>query len=121
MKESHAKGLASHGNPESCAGTREGAGEALTGAHTGGVLSRENRRNQGADVVELCGRQHASARQGEPTRDPARSETSSTCGNSMRENRRSHFCLLEIGEEDALGRSTTVIQRCTEMGSRTAP
>jgi RNA-directed DNA polymerase len=87
MKESHAKGLASHGNPESCAGTREGAGEALTGAHTGGVLSRENRRNQGADVVELCGRQHASARQGEPTRDPARSETSSTCGNSVRENR----------------------------------
>ena len=87
MKESHIKGLASHGNPESCAGARECAGEALTGAHTGGVLSRENRCNQGADAVVLSGRQHASERQGEPTRDPARSQTSSTCGNSMRENR----------------------------------
>ena len=43
MKESHTKGLASHGNPEACAGTREDTSEALTGAHTGGVSSRENR------------------------------------------------------------------------------
>jgi RNA-directed DNA polymerase len=87
MKESHTKGLASHGNPESCASTREGAVEALTGAHTGGILSRENRCNQGADAVVLSGRLHTGARQGEHTRDPARSKTSSTCGNLMRENR----------------------------------
>ncbi len=58
MKESHAEGLASHGDPESCAGSREGAGEALTGAHTGRVLSRENRFPPGADAVELSGRPH---------------------------------------------------------------
>ena len=34
MKESHTEGLASHGDPESCAGARKGVGEALTGAHT---------------------------------------------------------------------------------------
>jgi hypothetical protein len=33
--------LASHDDPESCAGVREGGGEALTGACAGSVLSRE--------------------------------------------------------------------------------
>jgi hypothetical protein len=51
MKESCTQGLASQGNPESCAVGREGQGEALTGAHAGGVLSRENRCHQGADAV----------------------------------------------------------------------
>ena len=57
MKESHAEGPASHGDPESCAGARKEAGEALTGAHMGGVLSRENRSHQGADDVVLSARQ----------------------------------------------------------------
>jgi RNA-directed DNA polymerase len=56
MKESHTEGLASHSNPESCASLREEVGEALTGAHAGGVLSRENRLEQGADVVRLSGK-----------------------------------------------------------------
>jgi RNA-directed DNA polymerase len=87
MEESHTEGPASHGDPESCAGSRKAPGEALTGAHTGGASSREIRCNQGADAVVLSGRQHAGARQGERTGDPARSETSGTCGNSMRGNR----------------------------------
>ena len=41
MKESYVEGLATHGDPESCVGIRKGAGEALTGAHVGEVLSRE--------------------------------------------------------------------------------
>ena len=40
-RESHTEGLATHGDPESCRGVREGAAEALTGAHAGRVLSRE--------------------------------------------------------------------------------
>ena len=87
MKESDAKSLASCGGPESCGCSRKAASEALTGVHMGGVLSRENRRNQGADDVELCGRQHVGTRNGECTSNPARSETSGTCGNFMRENR----------------------------------
>jgi hypothetical protein len=62
MEESYIEGLASHDGPESCAGTRKGTGEALTGVCTGGVLSRETRRNQGADAVELSGRQNTCAR-----------------------------------------------------------
>ena len=41
MKESYGEGLASHTGPESCAGAREGMGEALTGGYAGRVLSRE--------------------------------------------------------------------------------
>ena len=87
MKESYIEGLASHGGPESCAGARKDAGEALTGVHMGGVLSRDNNCQQGADVVASSGRQNAYARQGECINSPARSETSSTYGNSVRENR----------------------------------
>ena len=87
MKESDIQGPASQDGPESCACSRETARKALTGVHMGGVLSRENRCNQGADDVVLIGRQYADGRHGEPISNPARSETSSTCGNSMRENR----------------------------------
>jgi hypothetical protein len=43
MKELHDEGLATHIDPESCAGVREGTGEALTGARVGWVLNREIR------------------------------------------------------------------------------
>ena len=68
MKESYIEGPASHDGPESCVGVRKGAGEALTGEHTGGVLSRETRLNQGADAVVLSGRPHDGAQQGEGSR-----------------------------------------------------
>ena len=41
MEESYREGVANHPDPESCAGRREAPGEALTGAHTGRLLSRE--------------------------------------------------------------------------------
>ena len=41
MQEPHKKGLANRLDPESCAGDRKVAGEALTGAHTGQPLSSE--------------------------------------------------------------------------------
>ncbi len=41
MQESHGKGVAIHPDPESCVVAREGAIEALTGAHVGRVLSCE--------------------------------------------------------------------------------
>ena len=41
MKEPYGEGPASHAGPKSCAGTREGAGEALPGVHTGQPLSCE--------------------------------------------------------------------------------
>ena len=52
MKESRGKGIASHPDPESCVASRKAGREALTGAHAGGVLSREIFINQDADAVQ---------------------------------------------------------------------
>ncbi len=41
MQEPRKKGLANQFDPESCAGDREVAGDALTGAHVGQPLSSE--------------------------------------------------------------------------------
>ena len=89
MKESYTEGLANHSDPESCGDIRKNTAEALTGAHAGRVLSPEKPDNQGADGVMMYGRQNSCMRNGEHTSDPAWSETSCTCGNSMRENRES--------------------------------
>lgn len=43
MRELYIEGVATHDDPESGAGTREGADEAWTGARAGWVLSREIR------------------------------------------------------------------------------
>jgi hypothetical protein len=48
----------SHTDPESCVVSREAGHEALTGAHAGGVSSREISGNQDADAVYSAGRQH---------------------------------------------------------------
>ena len=57
MQVRHGEGLAIHTGPESCACIREGAGEALTGGRTGGVLSGVSDIFRSADVVAACRRQ----------------------------------------------------------------
>jgi hypothetical protein len=87
MEEPYIEGVAIHGDPESCVGAREGAGEAWTGACIGRAIEPRNHLVQGADVVLIGGRQHPRQRYGEPPRDPARSENPSMCRISLRENR----------------------------------
>ena len=58
MRESYRKGIANHPDPESCAGRREAAREALTGAQAGRVVSCEIYLDWGADVVLRNGRPH---------------------------------------------------------------
>jgi len=87
MEEPYTEGPASHGDPESCVGLREEAGEALTGARAGRVLSRVIIFIQGADAIVRSGRQHDRERYREFPGGPARSETPCMCGTSLRENR----------------------------------
>jgi hypothetical protein len=87
MKESYAEGLATHSGPESCVAVRKGSGEALTGARAGRVFSRESESLRGVDAVRRSGRPHPGRRYRETLRDPARSETPCTYGNTSRENR----------------------------------
>jgi len=87
MKESYVEGLATHSGPESCVAAREGRSEALTGVRAGRVFSRERHFLRDADAVRRSGRPHPAHRYREVLRDPARSETPSTYGNTLRGNR----------------------------------
>ena len=87
MEEPYIEGVANHDGPESCAGFREGAGEALTGARTGWDIEPRNHIDRGADAVRLGGKPHNLARYRKLHANPARSKTPRMCGTSMRENR----------------------------------
>lgn len=93
--------LANHDDPESCADVRKGGGEALTGVHAGRVSSREKLKVQGADAVEISGRQHGTARYGEHRPDPAWSKTSRTHASHLQGNRDIHW--LAIWESPSRG------------------
>jgi hypothetical protein len=73
VKVRYGEGLATHTDPESCAVTREGFGEALTGARIGGVSSGESYVFRGADVVVACRRQQGEARHRKDLNYPASS------------------------------------------------
>ena len=85
MQESYVEGVATHDDPESCAGAREGVGEALTGARTGRVLSREINRSERRRRPEKRKATRCAALR-ELRIGSARSETSSTYGTFLREN-----------------------------------
>ena len=87
MQESYRKGLASHPGPESCAGGRKAAGEALTGAHPGQPSSCEiNTSGVPTPLSEAEGDTVRDVR-GESWADPAQSKTLSMGGNSLHGNR----------------------------------
>ena len=87
MKESYRKGIANHPDPESCVGRREAAGEALTGAQAGRVLSCEiNSTGVPMPFGEAEGRIMGDDIR-KPSMDSAQSQAPGMSGNSMRENR----------------------------------
>ena len=69
MKESDIEGLASHDGPESCAGVREGAGEALTGVRTGWDIEPRNHMERGC---RRCPHRRKATRPGATSRAPGR-------------------------------------------------
>jgi len=83
MEESHGKGPASHPGPESCAGRREAAGEALTGVHAGPVLSCEIIATRVPTPLLDAEGNTAADGIGESVAGPAQSETRSMRGNSV--------------------------------------
>jgi hypothetical protein len=87
MKKSHGKELATHTDLESCGVTCEGSVEALTEARAGRVFSRERRILRDADAVGERGRPHPLHRYREKQRNPARSQTPCTYGNTSHGNR----------------------------------
>jgi hypothetical protein len=83
MKESYGKDLASHPDPESCVGGRKDAGEALTGAHVGQPSSCEIRASGVPTPLSEAEGNTEDGVIGEPSEDPAQSETLRTRGNPL--------------------------------------
>ena len=108
MKESYGEGVASHTGPESCAGVREGAREALAGEGAGQVLSRERTLLRDADAVEEGGRPHPERRYRKTPGSPARSETLGTHRRTSRENRESPCPPAGDGTAGRVGKSKDV-------------
>jgi RNA-directed DNA polymerase len=106
MKESHGEGIAAHTGPESCAATREGRSEALTGEGAGRVFSRESSVLRDADAVERGGRLHPARRYRETRRSPARSVTPRMPGRTLRENRESPWSPVVDGTAGRVRKST---------------
>jgi hypothetical protein len=111
MREPYVEGVATHDDPESYADAREGGGEALTGARAGRVLSRVITTLRGADAVDAGGRQHSGRRHRKALRDPARSETPGTYGNTSRENREIPSPPAADGAAGRVGKSKDVRRR----------
>lgn len=112
MKVSCSEGLATHTDSESCIFVRKGASEALTGVRTGQVLSREIETPpwkrwllQGADAVEISGRQNWKRRYGETLLDPARSETLRMYASTLSGNREILCLSVEEKTTDRIGKS----------------
>ena len=105
MKESHGEGLATHTGPKSCGVARKRGVEALTGARTGWVFSRERNLLRGADAVGESGRQHPGRRHCKTLRNPARSKTPRMYGNASRENREGLGLSAADGTADRVGKS----------------
>lgn len=111
MKVQHREDLASHSDPESCAVTREGGREALTGADVGRVPSSEKNLDRVADVLQVRGRQHWAHRYREGCPGPAESTTSSTHRSLLRGSRESPCLALSDGDEVREGNPQGVIPR----------
>jgi hypothetical protein len=98
MREPHVEGVATHDDPEPCIGAREGAGEAWDRGMCGPGIEPRNHAAQGADAVNVGGRQHAESRKREALDGPARSKTPSTYRTSLRENRE----ISEVARRDGV-------------------
>jgi len=121
MKESYGEGVVVHTGPESCAGAREGEGEALTGESAGRVLSRESaqtvgcrrsRRQRKATLDAPLGR---GAPGPHAVEDPAHARTRRAREPGDPASVSDH----EVG--DRLGKSKDARRGWTDAGSRTAP
>jgi len=87
MRELYIEGVATHDDPEPCVGAREGAGEALVGAHVGRGIEPRKNLGPGCRRFQIGGRQHRRQRYRELPAGPARSKNPCMRGISMRENR----------------------------------
>ncbi len=111
MKEPYTEGVANHGDPESCAGPREGVGEALTGERVGRVLSPEITKVRTPTLSQEAEGHTARGVERLPQAGPAGSETPRMRGRSMRGNREVHESPTADGAAGRAGKARAMSQR----------
>ena len=121
MRFLYVEDIAGHDGPESCAEAREGGGEALTGARTGAVLSREIRHSGAPTSLSEAEGHIGQERQRELLTSPTRSETRRTCGNFLRENRESPASLVADGATGRAGKAQRRTPATHEVGQSDRP
>lgn len=110
MQESHRKGRASHPDPRSCGGCREGPIEAWTGASAGWAIERRKAAIGVPPPLDFSGRPHGEGRYRESAADPASSKTLGTSRNFLHEHR----------ETSEMSESPTPTDREAKAPGRTA-
>jgi RNA-directed DNA polymerase len=118
MQESHRKDLASHPDPESCAGSRKALGEALTGAHAGQPSSCEITVSEVPTLSTHAEGNTVGGAMGKPPVDLAQSKTLRMRGYSLHGNREVPRTPAAFGARVGRRRSMTVRPACTPVGSR---
>jgi hypothetical protein len=108
MKEPYIEGVATHDDPESCAGVREDVGEAFDRGTGGLGIEPRNQPVQGADAVKSGGRQNETGRHREPRHGPARSETPRTSGIFLHGNREIQSSPAAEGAAGRIGKAGAV-------------
>jgi len=111
MRELHVEGLASHNDPESCANTCEGRGEALIGAHTGWALSPEIYKPRTPTLFLYAEGEMLRRENRERNSGPAGSQTPCTCGTSQHGNREILGPPAEHGAAGRNGKAQAEIRR----------
>ena len=120
-KNPRIEGLATHDDPESCGGAREGVAEALTGAHAGRVLSREIETIPGAEAVGAAeGYTRCTGKRGEVGPGAVDIDPEHAWKRHVREPG-GPAAALGDGALGRGGKSEDAIHRCTAAGSLTAP
>src|SRR3954466_4904760 len=105
MQESCRKDPASHPDPESCVGDRKDAGEALTGAHAGQPSSCEIRYSGVPTPLSEAEGHTERGVIGEPSEDPAQSETLRTRGNPLHGKREIPRAPTDVSRVGRLGKA----------------
>ena len=116
------EGLTTHDGPESCAGAREGAGEALTGVRAGRAIEPRNHAIRAADAVSRAEGNTVSGVIASCWRAPRGLRTcactESSCARTGRSRARPSGGDRRAGRP---GNAEAVSLGCTSMGSQTAP
>ncbi len=108
MKEPYVEGVATHDDPEPCAGARKDDCEASVGARAGRVLSREIRQVGGVDAVVPCGRPHASHRQARCDAAPRGRRPLARAESSCARTGRSSGCPTPMAAAGRIGKAVAV-------------